>query len=441
MVRQNSANTDTYPNLGSGDLLLLWDALVDSAGSTITYSSGIFTLGETGHFLVMVSDRAATTHANRTSGKMTMTLGSTELREGHSTFWRRDTTENHDSCIAMSVAIINVTSTAGTNDDLTIRVERIDNQTASPAHNRVATESGITIIKLDDANSFARYESATPWQPSTSDNTRVVQTLGTTLEETGPFTRTGNVVDIATTNPVVAIYTTQKIVVPGSGRHEYQSDLRLNGTAVPGGWNQYYPRHEQDTDMEAKTTMVLLYPTSGDDLELGFITRELGVAETWRSSLQLWELPSGATTATLEAITGDMNVDDVAFVWDTVKSDTSSDFTLAATSADIECEFAGEAIVMSGQAYTQNAAEFGQRSAPGAKFYINGEGLNQAGCSNYNRDTGTAGHVAISMCTLITGIVANDDLRVHNIRMSDVTTQVVNEEGAFSAIRLSSLFS
>jgi len=203
----------------------------------------------------------------------------------------------------------------------------------------------------------------------------------------------------------------------------------------------YYPRHEQDGDMEAQTVMCLLYPSSGDDVELGFITRELGSTETWQASLQLWELPTGATTCTLEATTGDMNVADVDFIWDTVKSDTSADFTCAATSADIEAEFAGEAIVMAGQAYTQNTQEAGQRSAPALKFSINTTRAEQAGHGTYNRSTGTAGHPATGSGTLLTGIVANDDLRAVNIRLATLTDTVAVEDAAFSAIRLSSLFS
>lgn len=437
VVRRNNANTDTYPNPTS-NLVLLWDTAVANQGSGIVYSAGTFTLGETGHFLVMVSDRAASTQANRIGGKMTLNLGGSELRAGYSTFWRRGA-DGHNGAIAMSIAIINVTSTTGSADDLIIRTERSDNQSPSPAYARVATESGISIIKLDDTWNFARYEGSA-FNGSTTDNVRVVADLDTTLEQDSPFTRTGNVIDIATTNPVVAIYTMQFVeTTGGTSRHEYQSNLELAGTPVLGSWTQHYLRYDQDTDWDSKTMMVLLYPSSGDDLDMGIITRELGEAKGWLASLQLWELPSGATTCTLEATTGDFNLNGALFNWDTVKSDTSADFTCTTTSGNIEAEFAGEAIMMSGQAYTQDTQEVGSRAAPGSKFGIQVTPTEQAGASCYNRETGTAGHCAISMATLQTGIVANDNLRVFNIRLSAVAASIENEEGAFSAINLASL--
>jgi len=437
VVRRNNANTDTYPDAAS-DLVLLWDTAVDSTGSGIVYSAGTFTLGETGHFLVMVSDRASSTQTNRIGGKITLNLGGTELRPGYSTFWRRGA-DGHNSSIAMSVAIIDVTSTAGSADDLIIRAERSDNQSPTPTYDRVATESGISIIKLDDTHNYARYEGSA-FNGSTTDNVRIVADLDTTLEEDSPFSRTGNVIDIATTNTVLAIITMQFVeTTGGTARHEYQSNAELNGTPILGSWNQHYIRYDQDTDWESKTTMFLIYPASGDDLDLGVITRETGEAKGWLASLQLWELPSGATTCTLEATTGDFNLNGALFVWDTVKSDTSADFTCIAADGNIEAEFAGEAILMSGQAYTQNTAEAGTRAAPGSKFGILVTPTEQAGAGCYNRADATAGHCALSQATLQTGISANDRLRAFNIRLSAVTTSIENEEGAFSAINLASL--
>ena len=62
---RNNANTDTIPDTGS-DLLLLWDTPVANVGSGITYSAGTFTLGETGHFLVLCSDQTGTAATTNT---------------------------------------------------------------------------------------------------------------------------------------------------------------------------------------------------------------------------------------------------------------------------------------------------------------------------------------------------------------------------------------
>jgi len=441
VVRRNSANTDTLPNTGSGDLLLLWDAAVANVGSGITYSSGTFTLGETGLFLVMASDRAGTsTTGNRMMWKMTLNLAGSELKEGYSTGWIR-ATGGHQDAISYSAAIINVTGTAGNLDDLQVRSERADLTTPANPVARIPDRSGITIIKLDDAANYARYESSAFFTDSTTDDARVLANIRTNLEQESPFTRTTDTVDIATNNMVLAVYTMQtEETTGGTDRHEWQSNLELAGTAVPGSWNLLYLRYDQDTDWVSATGVTLLRPTSGDDLTLGLTTRELGQAKNWQASLQLFELPSGAETAIMEATTGTFNTDAAAnFAWDTRPQIDAAAFTATAGNSNIDVDNAGDYIVAAGQAVAGGTAG-DQRAGPAVQFRINTTDDESVGHSSYNRNVGTSGHASVQAATLLTGLAANDSIHVRNDRIGTVTTDVTNSSGAFSVIRLDSLF-
>ncbi|MCH8980825.1 hypothetical protein IH922_02265, partial [candidate division KSB1 bacterium] len=70
VVRRNNAVVTAIPDAGS-TLLLDWDTAVANVGSGITHSAGVFTLGETGHFLIFYSehiDSADTTQNARNGG-------------------------------------------------------------------------------------------------------------------------------------------------------------------------------------------------------------------------------------------------------------------------------------------------------------------------------------------------------------------------------------
>ena len=166
LIRRNNANTDELP-VPTADLLLLWDTAVANVGSGITYSAGVFTLGETGHFLVLCSDQWGTTDTGtnqRTNVQMEFTLAGVVLSPvGYSTGFVRRLSGSQEF-INFSAAVINVTTTTGNGDDLEVRLERIDTSTLGTI-NRIADRSGITIIKLDDAFSYGRYQSAAAFTP------------------------------------------------------------------------------------------------------------------------------------------------------------------------------------------------------------------------------------------------------------------------------------
>ena len=443
VVRRNNAETTEIPDAGS-DLQLTWDTAVANVGSGITYSSGTFTLGETGHFLVLCSEQWGTTDTTaneRTNVQMELTLAGSVLSPvGYSTGYVRRGFGSQEF-INFSAAIINVASTTGNGDDLEVRVERIDDSTAGTV-NRIADRSGITIIKLDDTWGYGRYESSAAFTPSATDNTRNTADIGTTTEQDSPFTRTGNVVDVASTNPVLAVYSFQNDDTDTlSGRTEMQGVIDLQGTEVAGTWSQTYgPRVTDNCDWGGMSNVFLLEPSSGDDVTLMLVSRE-DSDEDWFAALQLVELPSGTEAAIVEATTGDFNTAATNFTWDTAPRVDTAAFTHSAGDANIDVDNDGDYLVMASLAVTTDAGTAGARTVPAVQFRINTTDDETAGGSGYNRAGGTADHVGVNTATLLTGLSGTDSIYAHNDRLGTDTTTTTNTSGGMAVIRMDSLFS
>lgn len=435
IVRRNVSNVDAIPNAGT-DLLTIWDTAVNNTGSGISYSSGTFTLGETGKFLVMCSDYIATTNTTnneRFNWKMTFNLGGTELLEGYSTQYIRKSGGNLGA-IAYSAGIIDVTSTTGTADELQVRLERIDDSTAGTANRVAADRSGITIIKLDDDSNYGMYRSSAATTASSVDNTAVTMDIGTTDQEDSPFTRTSNTVDIGTNNLVLALYSLSGDT--NGNRLEVQGRLTLGGTVVPGSYSTTYIRNTDNTDWGGMSNTCLLRPTSGDDLELEVVTRELG-GNDWTGTLQLIELPSGAEAAVMEATSGEINASATDFTWDTLPHIDTAAFTATAGTSNIDVDIDDDYLVFASQAST--ATNSATRATPAGQFRVNSTDVEHAGSSAYNRNTGTADFATLSFGTLLPGLSANDSIYVRNDRIGTNTGAIPCGSGAFGVLRLSSI--
>lgn len=90
VVRSNTTSTTGIASAGNR-LTLNYNNAVDSEGSGITYSSGTFTLGETGRFLVLANAHFDGDPGNndRLNFKLVFELGGTELVDGYATGYTR----------------------------------------------------------------------------------------------------------------------------------------------------------------------------------------------------------------------------------------------------------------------------------------------------------------------------------------------------------------
>jgi len=447
VVRRNNANTDEIPDAGS-TLDLLWDTSVDSEGSGITYSSGTFTLGETGRFLVAPSDQWGTTNTTnneRTNVRMSLILAGSRLNEGSSSGYVRRGGGSQEY-INSGICYVNVSTTTGNGDELIVRHERVDNSTAGTV-NRIADRSGVSIIKLDDDWNFAHYRSSAAYTPSSTDNTRNQADIGTTVEQDGSvFSRSSNQVTITTSNPVVVMYThynDQSDV--HSGRTEMQGSIDFDGVELVRGVNQTYgPRATDNADYGIMSAAAVIYPDgTGQTLELNLISRE-DADEDWFTELQLIELPSGAETATVERSThaGDVNEAGVNFAWETAVNVDTDAFTHSAGNANIDVDNADDylALANSGNFTDAGMTGGGSRHVPAQGFRVNTTDQEIAGASSYNRQSGTADHAHMFCAGLLTDLSANDSVYLRHDRLGTASGVMVGA-GGMSLIRLSSLFS
>lgn len=436
-IRRNAANTDSVPDVGSGDLLLLWDTAVASTGAGITYSAGTFTLGETGHFLVLCSDQCGTTDTTnneRFNWKTTLTLAGTELVEGYASGYIRKSSGSQEH-ITFSAAVINVATTTGNGDDLQVRSERIDNSTTGTC-DRVADRSGVTIIKLDDTWDYGRY---TGTATTSGTNDVAVSVLDATVEEDATFTRTTTNVDMATNNLVLAVYSAKTEDGTPTARSEFQFRVTQAAAAVPGSYSQTYVRTSDNCDWGGYSNVSLLDVTSGEDAALEVITRESGSTTSFDFAMQLVSLPAAAEAIIVEATTGGFNVATTNFAWDTNPYIDTAAFTHTATNANLDVDNAGDYLVMASQAVTTYTAV--TRAVPAGGFRVNTTDDATAGTATYHRGTSNAGFGALSSATLLTGLAANDSVYFRNDRIGTVTGTLTNGSGGMSMIRLSSLFS
>jgi len=448
VVRRNASNTDALPDTDGGTLDCVWDTAVANEGSGITHSSGTFTLGETGRFLVAASDQWGTTDTTaneRTTSVLQAVLAGTLLVEGaDSEYLRRSGGSQEGICSLL--CYVNVATTTGNGDELIVRHTRRDNSAAGTV-NRIADRSGVSIVKLDDSWNFAHYRSSAAYTPSASDHTRNQADIGSTVEQDGSvFSRSGNVVTVTTDQPVLVMWTHQLDQSDTkSGRSEYQGSIDFAGSELAvRGWNQVYgPRATDNANNASMSGATLIYPNgTGQALELNLISRE-DADEDWFTELQLVELPAGAETATVERTTaaGNFNAAGTDFAFQAgVNVDTAA-FTYSDGNANIEVDNADDYFALANMGTVTDAGYdgTGTRAVPAIQFRVNTTDSEIAGASSYNRNNGTAEHAHAFISGLLTGLSATDDVYVRADRVGTNTNTLV-AVGGFSLIRLSSLF-
>ena len=265
VVRRNAALATVIPDIDEGVTDVEWDTAVDNKGTGITYSAGVFTLGETGRFLVMASDKLTTTNVEnnqRTTVDLQFRLAGSTLREGAGSGYLRRGFGAQD-IIPMAMAYVNVATTTGDGDELTVRLTRLDESTQGEV-TRDPDRSGVSIIKLDDSWNYGHYRSTAAFTPATGANVRNQSEIGTTVEQDGTvFSRSGNQVTVTTSNPVLVMLTHQADYTDVvSGRTEMQQSIDFDGAELDRGFAQVYgPRASVEAPIAASmTSATIIYP-------------------------------------------------------------------------------------------------------------------------------------------------------------------------------------
>ncbi len=444
IVRRNNANTDEVPNTGTS-LVCLWDTSVGSKGS-MSYLDGVFTLGETGRYLVFYSDQyvtASTTNNERLCVVTRLRLGGSFLDEGRSSGFIRKASGSQEY-INSGAAIIEVTSISGTDDELEIVHDRVDDvTTASQRPDRTPDRSGVTILKLDDSWNYGRYITTGNKSPSTTDFASIDLSFDSNVQEDSPFTRTGADIDIASGN-ICLVAWSLNINNTGSTRSEYGARLTLDGSFVHGSVNQGYARGSQEDCTDGSMSgFCLIDPTSGQDLTLSVTSWENGTSNALLSgcNLQIVELPSSAQVAIVEATTGDINAAATDFTWDTAPRIDTAAFTHTTTEANVDVDNAGDYLVNVSMGETDDIGSSATRAEPAVNFRVNTTNLEHIGASSHARSTQQAEHGGMSCGGLLLGLSADDSIiaRVDKLN-STAAAAIPCDQGGMQILRLSSVF-
>lgn len=414
LVRRNNANTDEVPDAGS-DLLLLWDTAYASRGSSITYSAGTFTLGETGRYLVLASEQIGTTDTTnnqRNNAKLTFNLGGTELQEGYGTGYIRRSGGSQE-CLIQSMAIIEVTSLVGGANDLQVRVERVDTSTAGTVDRVANDRCGVSILKLDDNLNYGRYKGSGTTS-STSGGQDIV-TLNTTVEEDGTvFSRSGDEVDITSTNRVLVI-TSFKIDESNTNntRSEYSSYMRDVGGTITTLENtrvQTYKRSNstQGCNLGGACIATVLEPDANAQWQMLIFTHG-GAAVDYDADIMLVELPATCNAVKLSDSNGDdFNQVDTQFNWSTTDFVDTDAFTVSTPTTDITVDNTGPYLAFAN--FAERNSSSATRGLPAAGFQVNDVTVNICGHSSFNRNTAGLNHAQLAYGGLL-DLTANDTVQ------------------------------
>lgn len=439
VVRRNASDTSTLPTTGS-TLDHDWDTSVLSQGSAITYSAGTFTLVDTGKYLVMVSDHfgtTSTTNNERINWMTYLRLNGANIVPGQASGYIRKSGGSQEY-ITYGCGIIHVSSAS---QSLVIRSDRSDNSTTGSPTRQNGDRSGISILKIADGNNFGRYSQSTNTAAASGNGTEADIAWDTTDEEEGPFTRTGNSIDIDTAGRYFVSYS---VPMDGSGsivRSEFTSHLELNGTEVPGTRDQTYIRTTDNTDDGCLSWGGIIDVAANDDLVLRH-TRHDGETFTINylagSCIQIWQLPSGNETCIVSNTTGNFNTSATDFVWGaTADHIDTAGFTYGGSAANVDVDVTDQYLVFATTARTSLIAA--TRAVPAIQLRVNTTDQEMTGGSSYNRNSGAG--VAGITCGALLDLTANDSVYARNDRIGTVTTAMAAQQASMSLLRLGSITS
>ena len=437
LTRRNTTGTETIANDFATPVTATYNSWVDSnaLGGGITYSSGTFTVGSAGKYLIGYSEQVGTTDTTNNDRNQVLTW--IQVNGVDAPYYGWDVgfirkSGGSQECINSGVAILEL----ALDDTFEIVIQRSDDATGGTTA-RIADRSGMYAVSLDTALGYGRYR-GTLTPPTSTDNGSVTLDLTTTDEEDSPFTRSGDLVDIATTNPVLYAYSVRSANHSDTQRSEYQTRVNLAGSTVNGSHDQCYARGSQNTDCCGLSVGGLIYPTSGDDLSVELVTRDDGdVTADFDLNLQLVELPAATKAIIVEATTGEFNTASPDFSFDTNPEIDTDVFTHTTGTSVIEVDEADDYLAFASLAVTSYEAV--ARAVPAISFRVNNTENDSFGASSYNRGTGTSGYAAAATTGFLNNLSATDQIELFGDRVGTETGSLVSGSGGMSVLQLSSI--
>ena len=439
MVRSNTADTSAIPDTGGGTLDHAFANSVKTVGTAVTYSAGTFTLVDSGLYLVTWSDEHTTTNTTnneRLNWKTELIQGGAAVVPGRASGYIRKNSGSQD----YRTSGMGIISSAGS-ESLLIRSTRFDNSTTG-TNARVVSQGTISILKLVDTDSYGRYSQSSNTAGASGDGTEADIAWNTTTEEEGPFTRTANAIDIATSGQYLVCYTVPFNASTDNARTEFTGHLELDGVEVPGTHTQTYMRTTDNSDDGCLSWAGIIDVTANQDLVLRHVKRDGEVATInylAGTCLQIWQLPASADPAIVEATSDNFNTAGTNQLWDTnpVAGAASFDYATGVLSTDAAV---GTDDYLAFFTQSVTAKTSATRAVPAGELRV-GTTDKGFGGSSYNRNSGQSGWAAINGGGILDDVAQGTNLHVRNNRIGTNATTMTCGTGQLSVLRLGSLVS
>lgn len=441
LIMSNTSDTSTtFPN-GGTEVTLTYNNTVSNRGSSISYSSGLFTVGETGKYLLSYSEAwGNASWSNVLMVEIEVHINGSDSGYGTS-YGYMSGTGGSQSYINFASVILDLTS----GDEVELVAKRRDSQVSGSAPpNRLTDRSGVQILKLDDTWEYAMYERTTNQSLGTGTNT-LTEVVWSTVQEDSSFTKTGNRVYFD--NSYYYFIIMNLPVSNVSTASEFQSDLNT-GPAHPeqnGFLDSAFLDNTSNCDAGNLATANLFDPDSGFGYRVRMISRSSAGSPVLEAgaTFQIIRMPLTAGLVRWQTDTGtslNINASGQQQTLETQNFSSGSSFTVSLPDNEFDVNNAGDYIVCS-NVFQGGGYGTGNHAVSAHGVSVNGTEQEHIGNSAYhstlsNRDQGSLGFLA-----LLPELEVSDTLAILKNRIGTVTTTLAAQRGIFSAIDLSTLFS
>lgn len=376
---------------------LTWDTtVVEGAGFSISGSD--VTLSEAGHYLVLYNaGYESTSGTGRSEVQARIDQNGTDLPVGRSTcyFSRQN---GVDECWLSGAAVI---ETGGASQ--TVRVETYRTDSNSAGVQRMADQSALQVLRLEDSWAFARYQEAGGGQSITGAGFASVD-LDTNDEEDLGFTRVGNSITIANAGNYLVTYNVH-MVDSSSGRRGNEFRLTVGGTEVEGTRTSAYLRGSDSAQDHVASFVGIVNATALDALVLeGRCNSASCSGQTVNggtTGLTIAALPSAAEFIRLHESGGGQAVDATAdpILWDSEDEEDAGSFshdTMSNTSR-MNIDANGSYLFLGSFYMDRSPLDTDSRLLPHWEWRTNGTTAYQYGSfAKHNRGDATGGGVGPS---------------------------------------------
>ncbi len=394
---------------------------IDSSGEEVT-------LSEAGHYLAMYNLAMETpggTGTNRSEIQGQINLDGWIMPYGRSTCYiRRE--ESIFECWMAGAAIFESTST---NQTLSIESYRTDSN--STGVKRISNESGLMLVRLDDAWDYARISEATGGQSFNSTTWSTVS-WDTNDELDSNYSRIDGDITLGESGHYLVTYDVMFYNSSGAARRNNETRLTLDGYELPGTRVTAYLRGTNSTQnhvasfvgvIEATTTnQVLRLQGACEGEACGGVTGVGG-----EMGITIAKLPDTVEFVRLGYSADDQLVDlsNSSFSWDTQHEVDSNSFShdTATNNSRINVEQDGAYVFFSSFYADRTSTTDGSRLQPHWEWRTNGTTMQQYGSfAKYNRgDQSTTG-------TFSSG--ASGGLILPSLNEDDYVEIIVTDEGS-----------